>query len=133
MLGLDRRTRHLTVQAEHAAIPQLRPEAFPAILAVIKELAGVLPHSLYRLMPTPGASDDGFRDHISPVAASSPGSSGADARARRYHKRKRISVHTESPSNCDEPFRGWEVGMACAGVGCWHSTKSVGAGRRAIC
>jgi hypothetical protein len=45
-------------------------------------------------------------------------------RSRRpNNKRKRISVHTGSPSNCDEPCRGWEVGMACAVVGCWHSRK----------
>src|SRR5437763_13546379 len=63
-IRLNRRTRHRRIRAEHAAIPRLRPEAFPATFAVINDLAGVPRHSLDRLMPALRAGDGGLRIHV---------------------------------------------------------------------
>src|SRR5437588_9068930 len=76
---LNRRTRHRAIRAEHAAIPRLRPEAFPATLAVIEDLASVARHLLGCLMPALRARDGGLRDQVSLAAVSF----AAQARRRR--------------------------------------------------
>lgn len=56
---LDRRTRHRTIRAEHAAVPGDGLKTGPAALAVVKELACVDRHRFDGLMAAVGASEDG--------------------------------------------------------------------------
>src|SRR5262245_65866416 len=74
---LNRRTRHRAVRAEYAAIAWHRLEAFATTLAVIKESAGVLRHSLKLLVAALGTCDYGFRDHANLFAALLPDSCAA--------------------------------------------------------
>src|SRR5205807_186623 len=82
-VSLNGRTRHRAVRAEYAAISWVRLETFATTLAVIKEPAGVLRHSLKLLVPALGACDGGLGDHANLVAKPSRGSCAAGAPAQR--------------------------------------------------
>jgi hypothetical protein len=60
---LYRRTRHITVRAEDAAVPRLWLEQRTAALALKEELAGVRWHYFRRLMTTARACDGGLKLH----------------------------------------------------------------------
>jgi hypothetical protein len=58
---LHRRACHRPERTEHTAIPRLRPQHHPAVLALIEPLAGVGRHRLRRLEPSGGASECRFK------------------------------------------------------------------------
>jgi len=65
-LCLDRRTRHRTVRAEHAAIARFWPQRRAAAAALVKELAGVGRHGFRLGCSTMRTGDDGLEHHGSP-------------------------------------------------------------------
>jgi hypothetical protein len=60
---LDRRTRHRSIRAEHAAIARLRLEFLAAALADIEKLTGIEWHPLASLEAAFRASQDRFQLH----------------------------------------------------------------------
>jgi hypothetical protein len=64
--GLDRRTWHRPIRAEHATITWLRLQPLATALTVIEELAAVGWHLFRPLVPAPGTGDCRNFDHESP-------------------------------------------------------------------
>lgn len=81
---LDRRARHVTVRAEHAAVAGAWLQALPAALAVIKELAGIRRHRFGGPVTAERAGQGGLQLHAIVIGQSRLGSKGHCTRRRVF-------------------------------------------------
>lgn len=91
-LGLDRRTRHGSKGAEHAAVPRLRPQPYLAARALIEEQAGVGWHRFGLGRAAMRAGQGGFQDHRTLKQKCSPNKAARIRPATRLWSRRGLRV-----------------------------------------